>query len=155
MISLENLRRYPFFGDFSHTQLISIAWISSVESYPMAATLFQKGQAANTLYFLETGSVDLFYPLLVKESKNSPDGIALNEVNPGDPFGVSALIEPYIYTATARTSKASQIIQIEAAPLRAMFDADKRLAYLFTRLATKTEVELLDAARVQLAAAIA
>jgi CRP-like cAMP-binding protein len=155
MISLEILRRYPFFGECSHAQLISIAWISSIESYPIAATLFQKGQPANTLYFLESGSVDLFYPLLVKESEDLPDGIALNEVNPGEPFGVAALIEPYIYTATARTAKASQVIQIEAVSLRALFDKDKRLAYLFTRLATKTEVELLDAARVQLAAAIA
>ena len=79
----------------------------------------------------------------------------MNEVNPGDPFGVAALIEPYIYTSTARTAKSSQVIQIAATPLRLLFDTDKRLAYLFTRLATKTEVELLDAARVQLAAAIA
>ncbi|MDR3577605.1 MAG: Crp/Fnr family transcriptional regulator [Anaerolineaceae bacterium] len=155
MISLENLRRYPFFGEFSHAQLISIASISSVESYPVTATLFHKGQPANSLYLLETGSVDLFYPLLEKEGQNAPGEIALNEVNPGDTFGVAALIEPYFYTATARTAKASQVIKIDATLLRALFEKDKRLAYLFTRLATKTEVDLLDAARVQLAAAIA
>jgi CRP-like cAMP-binding protein len=155
MISLENLRRYPFFGECSYAQLISIAWISSVESYPAGVTLFQKGQPANTLYFLETGSVDLFYPLLENPSKNTVDEIALNEVNPGDPFGIAALIEPNIYTATGRTAKDSHVIQIEAIPLRALFEKDKRLAYLFTRLATKSAVERLDAARVQLAAAIA
>jgi CRP-like cAMP-binding protein len=155
MISLENLRRYPFFGECSYPQLISIASISSVESYPAAAILFRKGQPANTLYFLEAGSVDLFYPLLEKAGEKLPGEIALNEVNPGDTFGVAALVEPYIYTSTARTAKSCQVIQIAAAPLRLLFNTDKRLAYLFTRLATKTEVELLDAARVQLAAAIA
>src|SRR5271157_285771 len=155
MISLENLRRYPFFGELTHAQLISIASISSVETYPAGTTLFQKDQPANTLYFLETGSVDLFYPLLVKADQNDLGEIALNEVNPGDPFGIGSIIEPYIYPATARTAKSSQVIKIEAIPLRALFEKDKRLAYLFTRLATKTAVELLDAARVQLAAAIA
>ena len=107
MISLENLRRYPFFGECSYPQLISIASISSVESYPAAATLFRKGQPANTLYFLEAGSVDLFYPLLEKAGENIPGEIALNEVNPGDTFGVAALVEPlYLY----RYGENSQIL---------------------------------------------
>ncbi len=150
MISPESLRRYPFFGNLTHAQLASIAMIATQETYPAGVTLFEKGLAAETLYFLEEGGIDLYYPA---KGKKSPKEILVSEINPGEPFSISALIEPFILTSTARTAKPSRIIQIEARALRALFRTDKHLAYLLTQQATKAAVERLDATRVQLAAA--
>ncbi len=153
MISPESLRRYPFFGGLTDAQLASIAMIATQETYPAGVTLFQKGLTADALYFLEEGSIDLYYPAQGKNPSRSPDGILVSEVNPGEPFSISALIEPYILTSTARAAKPSRVIKIEAKPLRALFKTDKRMAYLLTQQATKAAIERLDATRVQLAAA--
>ena len=153
MISPESLRRYPFFGGLTQSQLASIAMIATQETYPAGVTLFQKGLSADTLYFLEEGSIDLYYPAQGKNPSSSPDGILVSEVNPGEPFSISALIEPYVLTSTARAAKTSRVIQIEAKSLRALFKADKRMGYLLTQQATKAAIERLDATRVQLAAA--
>jgi CRP-like cAMP-binding protein len=153
MISPESLRRYPFFGGLTHAQLVSIAIIATQETYPAGVTLFQKGLTADTLYFLEEGGIDLYYPTKGKKPLKFPEEILVSEVNPGEPFSISALIEPFILTSTSRTAKPSRIIQIEAKPLRALFRTDKRLAYLLTQQATKAVIERLDATRVQLAAA--
>jgi CRP-like cAMP-binding protein len=152
MISPETLRRYPFFRGLSHDQLVSIAMIATEETYLPGVTLFQKGMTADVLYFLKEGSVDLYFPTKGKKSQKIPDEILVSEVNPGEPFSLSALIEPFILTLTGRTARPCQVIQIEAKPLRALFRSDKRMAYLLTHQATKAVIERLDATRVQLAA---
>ncbi len=153
MISPESLRRYPFFGGLTQAQLASIAMIATQETYPAGATLFEKGLTADTLYFLEEGSIDLYYPVKGKNPSKFPEGILISEINPGEPFSISALIEPYILTSTARAAKTSQVIKIESKSLRALFKTDKHMGYLLTQQATKAAIERLDATRVQLAAA--
>jgi len=155
MISPESLRRYPFFGGLTNDQLVSVAMIATEETYPAGAILCQKGQTADKLFFLKEGSVDLYYPEKGKKSPKFPEGIPISEVNPGEPFAISALIDPYILTFTAKVARPIQVIQIEAKPLRTLFKKDKRLAYLLTLQATKAAIERLDVTRVQLAAALA
>ena len=106
-----------FFGGLTDAQLASIAMIATEETYPAGVTLFQKGLSADTLYFLEEGSIDLYYPAQGKNASRSLDGILVSEVNPGEPFSISALIEPYVLTWTARAAKPSRVIKIEAKSL--------------------------------------
>lgn len=153
MISPESLRRYPFFGGLSQSQLAAIAMIASEETYPAGGTLFQKGGPADKLYILVEGSIDLFYPAKTKKTARFPEGIPVSEVNPGEVFSISALIEPYVLTSTARAANSSRVIQIEAKDLRALFRSDRRMGYLLINQATRTALERLEATRVQLAAA--
>lgn len=153
MISPERLRQYPFFGGLGEDQLRSIAMITREESYQIGTVLFQKGSPADGLYFLAEGCVDLYFTIDGAGATESDQAIPVGEINPGEPFSISALIEPYILTATAKVSKPSKVIQIEAKGLRAIFKSDKRLAYILTQRAAKAALERLDATRVQLAAA--
>ncbi len=153
MISPESLRRYPFFGGLTQAQLASIAMIATQETYPAGATVFEKGMPADTLFFLEEGSIDLYYPAKGKDPSKFPQGILVSEINPGEPFSISALIEPYVIISTARAAKTSRVIKIEAKALRARFKNDRHMAYLLTQQAARVVSERLDATRVQLAAA--
>jgi len=74
-------------------------------------------------------------------------------IYPGEPFGISSLIEPHIFTSTAFASQPSRVITIEADRLRELFQKDKRLAYILTHSAAKAAIERLHATRIQLAAA--
>lgn len=154
MISPELLRQYPFFGILDDAELKSVAMIAEEVSFKVNERLFQKGESAHSLYFLLQGSVEL-YNFAEEASLEGDRGVLVGTVNPGEPFAISAVIEPYIFTAAAWTSSPSRVIRIEAVELRDLFGQDRRLAFIIIRQASQAAMERLHATRVQLAAALA
>lgn len=162
MVSPELLRRYPFFRCLDDTQQKAIAMITEEASYEAGTTLFQEGQPADTLYLLMEGSIDLYftvgseprgvytYPTPVNEPVKE---FFVGEINPGEPFGISALIEPYQLTASARAHSPSRVLKIEAAGLRALCEVDCRMGYGLMRQVAKAALERLHYTRVQLVGA--
>jgi CRP-like cAMP-binding protein len=153
MISPEVLRHYQFFGSLDDSQLDKVAMICNELIFESGEVIFNEGEPAKTFYFLLDGSVDLYYTV---EGIKHPDlgkGIPVGEINPGEPFGISALIEPYKLTSTARAFIPCRAISIEAKALQDLFVMDRRMAYLFTHQVAKAAIDRLHATRVQLAAA--
>jgi len=153
MISPEILYRYPFFGGLDDAQLKAIAMIAQEEFLASGVTIFQEGQPAESFYFLEEGCVSLYYMGAGTTLEKYQEGIPVGEINPGEPFSVSAIIEPHVLTSTARVSKPSRVIKIEAEALQTLMEKDQRLAFILTHQAAKAVIERLHATRVQLAAA--
>lgn len=153
MISPELLRRYPFFGVFNDAQLKEIAMIAEEEIFESGQSVFQEGQPANFVYLLQAGGIDLFQTVAEEKPSGEQKEFLLGEINPGELFGISSVIEPYRYTTSARTTVQSRAIVIDATALRALFEKDLRLAYLCMQQIAKTALERLNATRVQLAAA--
>ena len=152
MISPELLRRYPFFGFLEDDQLKEVAMKAEEQAFEKGETIFQEGQPAGALYFLLEGDIDLYYT--VEESFHSElkKEFPVGEINPGEPFGISACIEPYVLTSTARTTKACRVLKIEASILRQLMEADTQFAYTLMRRVAKAALERLHATRIQLAA---
>jgi CRP-like cAMP-binding protein len=153
MVSTEVLRRYPFFAFLNDSQLRAIAMITNEETFEQGAVLFNEKKPAAFLYVLMDGGVDLYYTV---EEPNRPDlkkEFSVGEINPGEMFAVSALVEPYIYTSTAKAAKAGRMLKIDGQALRALCELQPQMGYpLMTKLA-KSIMERLVATRVQLAAA--
>jgi len=149
MISLELLRRYPFFAGLDEAELKALAMISEEVCAPTGTILFEEGQTADALFLLLSGSVDLSF--------NSPLGnseqIHIGEVNPGEPFAVSALIPPHMLKHTARAGNAVHTLKITVAPLRAICEKNTRVGYVVMRQVAEAAMERLHFTRVQLAAA--
>jgi CRP-like cAMP-binding protein len=149
MISLELLRRYPFFAGLDEAELKAIAMIAEEVRVPAKTILFEEGQPADALFLLLEGSVDLSF--------NSPLGLAeqvhIGEVNPGEPFAISALITPHMLKHTARAGTTIHAIKIAASPLCAMCENDARVGYLMMRKVAEGAMERLHFTRIQLAAA--
>jgi CRP/FNR family cyclic AMP-dependent transcriptional regulator len=152
MISPELLRRYPFFGPLNDAQLKAIAMIAEEVTIESGITLFKEKQPAEAMYLLKEGGIDLFYTI-EEERPEFRKEFPVGEIYHGEPFGISAIIEPYILTSTARASHTSQLVKIAAGPLRALCEVDKELALVFMRQVAKVALERLGATRVQLAAA--
>jgi CRP-like cAMP-binding protein len=153
MISPELLRRYPFFSGLSESQLKDIAMISEEKSFEDEEGVFQERNPADALYLLIDGCVDLYYEFSEESKPHLYKEFFIGEINPGEPFGISALIEPFRLTSSARTSKPSRMIRINAEALRDLCHEDQNLAYTLTYQAAKIALERLNAARTQLAAA--
>ena len=152
MISPELLRRYPFFAFLDDTQQKALVMISEEISVEEGTIIFQEGQPANALYLLIEGDVDLYF---VPDGGNHHalrEPILVGEINPGEPFGLSALIEPYALNATARVARDSRVLKIEASALRALCEVDSRLGYALMRQVARSALERLAFTRIQLAA---
>jgi CRP-like cAMP-binding protein len=152
MISPELLRRYPFFAGLTESQLKLVANLAQESTYPKGATIFEECDAANRLFLLIDGSIDLYYrsqdefhPTKVKE-------FFVGEINTGEAFGTSAIIDQNEYNATARTSVNSRVMEIDALALRELLAQDPHLANKFLLQVIKTLKERVMALRVQLAA---
>jgi CRP-like cAMP-binding protein len=149
MVSTDLLRRYQFFALLDETQRKGIAAITEEVAIEQGTTIFEEGQDARALYVLMHGSVDLY--LTGGKDPNKP--LWVGQINPGEPFGISALIEPHVLTASARATVPSRALRIDGAILRAMCEIDPRLGHILARQVAKAAMERLHYAHVQLAAA--
>lgn len=153
MISPELLRRYPFFGSLNDAQLKEIAMLAEEVNYKANQCIFEAGQAADHFYFLMAGSIDLFFIAEKASAPDHPRSFYVGHLNPEEPFGISALIEPYRYTATATTNGPCRILTIKAEGLRALCETDNHVALTLMRHIVKIAMSRLHDTRVQLAGA--
>jgi len=153
MVSPELLRRYPFFGHLDDAHLKSIAMLTEEIACGKDETLFEENQPANALYFLIEGSVDLRYVVTNRDDPRQRKEFFVSEVNPGEPFGISALIEPYCYVATVRSNRQSRVLKIDGAALRALCEVESTIGHTLTRQIAKAAMARLHETRIQLIAA--
>jgi CRP-like cAMP-binding protein len=153
MISPELLRRFRFFGNLGDAQLKTIAMLADEESRAEGYEIFHEEAKADRLYLLLEGSIDLYLSSAEEFRPEIRKEFAVGEINPGEIFGVSALVAPHRYSSTARTSKACRLVVIEAEALRARFEEDPVLAYKITHQVAQTLLDRLTTTRIQLAAA--
>jgi len=153
MISPELLRRYPFFGHLSQAQLASMAMIGEEINLIDDQVVLEEGKPAQALYFLLEGGIDLYYT--VKEDARQKDckEILVCQINVGEPFGISTLIEPNVLTASVRSNGTSRVLQFNREALKAAMKADPALELALVREMAKAAIQRLDATRVLLAAA--
>ncbi len=155
MISIELLRRYPFFGRLGYEQLKSLAMIAEEIKLEDGQVVIEEGKPANALYFLVEGSVSLYHPVGSAQTKTSTTEVPVCDINPGEPFSISALIEPHVLTSTARSSGVSRVICLGVDDLKTAFAQDPKLECLMIRCVAEAAMGRLNSTRVQLAAAYA
>lgn len=152
MVSPELLRRYPFFGVFAETPLKAIAMVADEVIYDAGESLYEIDLDADKLFLLIDGSVEHYF--IVADSLNpaSRKEFYLSDINPGDVFGLSSMIEPYRHTTSARATGHSRVVRIETASLRTLGELDPKLGYVIMVQVAKAISEKLESTRVQLAA---
>jgi len=147
MISPELLRRYPFFGSLSSDQLKQVAMISDEVTINKDVIILSEGKPAEELYILVEGGADVFFSIVQGKE------FFVSELNPGEPLGISSMIDPYIGATSVRTSKPSRFIKISASELQKACTQDKELAITIYQQIAKIAIERLNATRIQLVAA--
>lgn len=153
MISPELLRKYPFFNFLDHEQLRQVAMITEEIDLAPGEVLFASGDAASALYLVQHGNLGLYYVVHDTLKTGKRRELLAETVNPGEVLGISALIDPYTYTALARADAPCRLLKVDAIDLRALTANDPTLAYGLQRQVTRAAMNRLYNARVQLAAA--
>lgn len=146
MISPEILRRYPYFAQIGDESLKAVAMLAEERCVPAGKDLFGEGDPATALNVIVKGQVNIQYRLGNGELR------AVDTLVNGDILGWSAIVEPYKYTAIGTTTKETQLVVIQAKPLRELCENDPLLGYRLTTQIAKLLAHRLESARVQLAA---
>lgn len=153
MVSPELLRRYPFFGRFNETQLRELAMIASQIELEAGQVVLAEHQPAELLFLLMEGSVELTYKSEEEYHPKTRKVFAVGEINPGEVFGVSSVIEPHVYNATASTTASSKLVKFDALALRKLMEQDASMGCAMYHQLAGVIKERLAYTRVQLAAA--
>jgi CRP/FNR family cyclic AMP-dependent transcriptional regulator len=150
MVSPELLRRYPFFALLDDQQLKAIAQIAEEKAYPIDTLLVKENDTATKLALLLEGDVDL----VCCGGREGPGVNALvGSIAPGEVYGVSSLIEPYRYTATAKATMPVKVIEVDGLALRKLVEADWKLGYVIMRNVAIAVLDRLKYTEIELAAA--
>jgi len=155
MISPEVLRRFPFYSFMSHDQLREVAMITDEVKYDKGQVLFNMDAVADNCYMLLEGAIDLHYIVIDEHEPELRKEFVVGTINPGEVLGISSVIEPYVYTATAIVINESRLLKTDAVALKELCAANPELDYGLQRVVAKSTMERLHATRVQLAAATA
>lgn len=153
MISPELLKKHVFFGYLNDAQFQALAMIAEEEFYDAGTDIIEADTPVDALYLLTSGHVDLYSVSQDKHDAKLRKEFLVGEVSPGDPFGISALSEPYKSIAQVRADTACNVIKIEANALRALIEKDHDLGYALSRQIARYALERLAYTQAQLAAA--
>lgn len=152
MVPFELLERFSFFSFLDDKELKAVAMISQEIQLQPGEVLFETHRPADAFYFLIQGSLPYY---IVATSEHVPEyqkEYFVGYINPEEIFGISALIEPYIYTTTMRAEQPCRVIKIDASALRALCAVDSRLCLGLQKAVARAAMERLDMTRVLLAA---
>ncbi len=155
MISPEQLRRYPFFSFMNHDHLREVAMITDEVEVKEGNVLLNIDTPATAIYLVVSGGFDLHYIVVDDLNHKLRKDFIVGNINTGELLGISGVIEPYTYTATAIAIQDSHLLKIDAEALRTLAENDSVLGCGLQRQVAKVAMERLHVTRVQLAAAIA
>jgi len=153
MISPEILKRYDDFERLDENRLKAIAEIAEEGNAAQGDILFKEKQPAEAFYFVIEGYIDLVQKTVDPSHPNISKEMLVGGVQPREIFGLSAIVEPYLYKATARASQPCHFIKFDGPALRALIDEDCFLGFVFMRQISVALNDRLMDSRVQLAAA--
>ncbi len=148
MVPIPLLQRYPFFALFTADELERLAALAHDASVLENTIIFQEQDAADALYFLMDGEVDLYTTV----SATNPTRLFAGEINAGDPFGVSALLPPHVYRTSARALVVSRFLKLDAQALRALMEQDCALGMKLLRQMMRATLERVEVLRLHIAA---
>ena len=128
------------FQNLSAPQIDSLAAISFEEEFQKGKWLFYEDQKADKIYLVKQGVVEL----LIKVQDTIEIPIALMRPNNGC-VGISALVDPFRYTLSARCSADSTLLVIKREDLQALMCKDHELGcFMMNNLAQKLLARLTE-----------
>jgi CRP-like cAMP-binding protein len=120
---IDELRRFKIFEALEDEDFEAIARIARMREYEVAEKLTAEGAPADYLYLFVKGRA------AVKVKGSDGRQILIDELGPGDVLGWGAITEPHVYTASAWTTRLSNVIVIDGKRLRDLCDANQRIGY--------------------------
>ena len=135
MVATEVLERFPIFSGIERRVLQNISLNCTTQTYGTGQQVFTEGDRAEHFYLLMSGRVSLERKL--PQSWLRIEGITdvvIHTVNGGEVFGWSSLVEPGVFTASARCVEGSEVVVVRGRELIDILDSNVEAGYHFMRI---------------------
>ncbi len=142
MISVELLRKYPYFAGVGEDNLKALALISHELPIEAGETIFTKGDPAQALFLVISGEVDI---ILENEAE---ERFIVDTVPADHMLGWSAVVEPYEDTATGIARTDGKLLSIDAKYLRELLEHDPLMGFRMMQQVAGVLRHRMQAARV-------
>ncbi len=146
VVNPEILKGFPFFAGLSEAELRSLSIIADEVSFQRGDFIFREDTSAQALHLLLDGWVDI----VIKAAARTERCELVTTLTAGDILGWSALVEPYVYTASAVCASPVSVIEFKGRDLLALFEIDLRLCGLIMKKVCRVIADRLDATRLQM-----
>lgn len=127
MINFQEIKNFSLFTDLSESQLQKIAEVGELKTYKAREVIFKEYTQANCFFVLKNGHVAI--DVEVGKGKKS----IVSTITPGNLFGWSALVSPYIWTATAVAVDPSEVFAFHGKRVNELFKEDPLMASLILK----------------------
>lgn len=98
------IKESDLFKGVSQRFITKIAKNSEEANFKKNAIIFKTGEKASHFFVLVEGAIDI--------SLGKRESAHMSVSKPGEIFGWSALVDPYVYTANAKATKDTKVIKI-------------------------------------------
>ena len=126
MVSVQVLKEFSLFTGLDDSQLTRIAELCHERTLDKNALCFSQGKRAMELHLCRSGKVHIWVKVFDMET-------VVHTGKAGEVFGWSALVEPYIYTASAKCVEKVDEIYIERPALINLFEREPVIGYIMMR----------------------
>ena len=159
MISIELLRRYPFFAGLREDYMAALAQSACEEFVDEGNYFFQEGDILDHFYLVVNGIVEIVIEVpdrgevqtqtrqLTGNLKNH--AVVVSTVRSGNIFGWSALVPPSKSTAGAKAGTPCRVVSFNCAALGPLCDEDHEFGHLMTQKAARVIRDRLRDMRVE------
>ena len=159
MISPELVRRYPFSAGLNEDQIVALAKTATEQDVPAGEVIFKEGDRLCCVYVVVQGAVAINIAVPDREKSESvadritgempTTDITVSTVGTGEVFAWSALVEPYLATASAVTLTPCKLIAFDCDQLRERFTQDCCFGYRMMQVAIQIARERLSDTRIE------
>ncbi len=146
MVTPQLFAEWPFFAGLHETHIAQLATLADYLCFPQGHVIFRQGDPAAYLYVLTQGWVDL---TAVSDARSGWQELVMT-LSQGEVLGWSAVVEPYIYTASAQCITPVTLVAFPGEDLRALLVTDAQLCYTLMNRICCVIARRLEATRAQL-----
>lgn len=122
------LRQSPIFKDLKDEDISRLEEIGRIRTLRSGEYLFQLGDAADRLFVVTAGVIELCSPLALGDTVKD---VCVESKPAGSVLGWSALVPPYRFTLSARSRGECDVVGFPRHDLQGLFEQNPSLGYTF------------------------
>lgn len=123
MVGLENLKKINFMRELPEEVLEQISTVAQLEDFDEETILIRQDQSQHLIYMLISGKI------YINCRATSGQALTLDELTPGQTFGLSSLLDSAPSTYTAICAEDCQVITISSEQLLQVAQSDFTTGY--------------------------
>ncbi len=125
MVTVDVLKEFELFKGLAEDSLAKIPELCHLYTMRQDDRIFAEGTRARDIHLCRSGKVDIAIWMGQPWNKN----ITVHRAERGEVFGWSALVAPYIYTASAECVEAGEEIRLKGSELLTLFQQNPVIGY--------------------------